>query len=174
MARVDLHTVAPEPAEEASSKSAPAWTHQSSTSGSGGGGSTNSGDGGSGTCSEEARTHGTCPAEDMFPGDAHETPQRKCPPVRRCGLLASSRRSAMVPFVSPTASFLHTLAWWPFIALSPILWPFRDMGSGSNPIPMNVNTQVIHAVAVAVAVAMAGCSGVQHLVHLLLPTILRF
>ena len=27
--------------------------------------------------------------------------------------------------------------------LSPILWPFRDMGSGSSPIPMNVNTQKI-------------------------------
>ena len=76
MARVDLHTVAPEPAVDASPKE-PAWARSSPAAGSGGDGS----GGGGGTCSEEARKDGTCPAAGLFPGGASATPQQKCPPV---------------------------------------------------------------------------------------------
>jgi len=138
MARVDLHTIAPEPVADTSPTVPPSWARTPPAPSDGG-------DGGGGACGEEDRKAGTCPASNLFSDAAQQpppAPSQQCAPVRRCGLLASSRRSAMVPFTSPTASFLHTLAWWPFIALSPVLWLFRDMGGGS-PIPMNVNTQKI-------------------------------
>ena len=100
MARVDLHTIAPEPVADTSPTVPPSWARTPPAPSDGG-------HGGEGACGEEDRKAGTCPASNLFSDAAQQpppAPSQQCAPVRRCGLLASSRRSAMVPFTSPTAS----------------------------------------------------------------------